>query len=149
MTMFTMNCGGGIIVIPYSLISIWNKLTGSIQASFGSFNTNVSLLLYDNQLSGPIPKSLGQAKLSKLRISNNQLSGYASFLFGIDKPELTDVSLRNNKFKFDFSNVDLFQGLRNLDIAHNMSQQDDIKTFSPSLFAYNKCLCGAPLPPCK
>uniref|UniRef100_A0A803LFX5 C2 domain-containing protein n=1 Tax=Chenopodium quinoa TaxID=63459 RepID=A0A803LFX5_CHEQI len=120
MTMFTMNCGGGIIVIPYSLISIWNKLTGSIQASFGSFNTNVSLLLYDNQLSGPIPKSLGQAKLSKLRSSNNQLSGYASFLFGIDKPELTDVSLRNNKFKFDFSNVDLFQGLRNLDIAHNI-----------------------------
>ncbi|XP_021724024.1 polygalacturonase inhibitor 1-like [Chenopodium quinoa] len=154
-----------------------NKLTGSIPASFGSFNTNLSLLLYDNQLSGPIPKSIGQAKLSKVSVSNNQLSGDASFLFGSDKTVLTDVSLRNNKFKFDFSNVDLPQGLRNLDIAHNMIygslpkrlgqlplQSIDVsynklcgkiptgrrlKTFSPSFFAHNKCLCGAPLPPCK
>lgn len=158
----------------YSLDLSSNKLTGSIPESFGSFKPGLDLKVMNNQLSGMIPRSLGKANLSGLDVSGNRFTGDASFMFTGDR--LGDISLRQNQFKFDFTNVNLPQGLRTIDIAHNqiygsiprnigqlpVLQSVDfsynqlcgqiptgLKQFDPSRFANNKCLCGVPLPPCK
>lgn len=152
-----------------------NQLTGTIPESFASFKSSVDLKLANNKLSGPIPKSLGNAKLSGLDVSGNRFTGDVSFLFGKDKL-LGDLSLSKNQFKFEFTNIELPQGLRTLDISYNeiygsipknigqlpVLQSIDfsnnqlcgqipsaLKQFNASLFANNKCLCGAPLAPCK
>jgi len=153
-----------------------NKLTGSIPESFGSFKTGLTLQVFDNLLSGSIPRSLGQANLTILDVSGNRFTGDVSFLFARDKA-LNTIVLRQNKFKFDFTNVDLPQFLRGIDIAHNqiygslpkrlgqlplsfidvsynqlcgpIPKGRRLKRFSPIRFAHNKCLCGPPLPPCK
>lgn len=155
-----------------------NQLTGSIPASFGSFkNPRLWLDLSQNRLSGPLPKSLGKTNITQLVLSMNQLTGDASFLFGKDKSMLATIKLDHNNFKFDFSNVDLPMGIRNLDISHNeiygslpkrlgqlplqsinvsynnlcgmIPTGRRLKRFSPDSFAHNKCLCGPPLPPCQ
>lgn len=151
-----------------------NKLTGSIPVSFGSFKRNVDLKLMNNKLSGTIPRSLAQADLLGLDVSGNQFTGDVSFILGGTR--LNDFIIRQNHFKFDFTNVRLSQNLGIIDIAHNeiygsipkeigqlpVLQTIDfsynqlcgpipssLKQFNSSAFAHNKCLCGAPLPPCK
>lgn len=155
-----------------------NRISGSIPANFGSFkNPGMDLFLGQNQLSGPIPRSFGKAIVNLLDLSMNQLTGDASFLFGSNKTALETIYLNHNHFKFDFSNVDLPMGIRDLDIQHNeiygslpkrlgqlrlrfINVSDNrlcgmiptgrrIKHVSPDNFAHNKCLCGVPLPPCK
>ncbi|KNA21659.1 hypothetical protein SOVF_041230 [Spinacia oleracea] len=150
-----------------------NKLTGTIPESFGSFK-NISLDLSDNHLSGAVPRSLGHANLTYLSVGRNKLTGDVSFLFARDKP-LKTINLSRNKFKFDFTNVDLPHGLELIYISQNMIYGSlpkrlgkvplysidvsrnqlcgpiptGLQAFSPSKFAHNKCLCGVPLPPCK
>uniref|UniRef100_A0A803MA32 Leucine-rich repeat-containing N-terminal plant-type domain-containing protein n=2 Tax=Chenopodium quinoa TaxID=63459 RepID=A0A803MA32_CHEQI len=117
---FTGTIPSSLSLLPNitSLALFSNLLTGSIPESFGSFKTNLSLTLLNNKLSGPIPRSLGQANFTIIDLSYNQFSGDASFLFARDKP-LQRISLRQNKFKFDFTNINLPKGLRSLDIADN------------------------------
>lgn len=155
-----------------------NQLTGSIPESFGSFKSPLisSLTLYYNNLSGPIPGSFGKANIALINLSNNKFTGDASFMFSRDKTALFSIDISNNLFHFDFSNVDLPQGLEYLDVSHNkiygslpkrlgqlplksidvsfnqlcgkIPTGRRLKQFSPTLFYHNKCLCGPPLAPC-
>ncbi|KAL2923778.1 Polygalacturonase inhibitor [Bienertia sinuspersici] len=153
-----------------------NKLTGSIPESFGSFKTGITLQVFGNKLSGTIPRSLAHANLTTLDVSENQFTGDVTFLFAKDKP-LDTIILRQNKFKFDFGKVDLPRGLKGIDMAHNkiygslpkrlgqlplqfidvsynqlcgrIPTGRRLKQFKPFRFGHNKCLCGAPLSPCK
>ena len=157
-----------------------NRLTGSIPASFGFFNNpNMFLFLAGNQLSGPVPSSLGQAKVNLLYLGSNRLTGDASVLFGRNKTWLQNLDISDNRFKFDFSNVEFPLGLRNLFIENNeiygslpkqlgqlplelrgldvsnnhlcgtIPTGRRLKLISPNAFANNTCLCGIPLPPCE
>ncbi|KAJ8448495.1 hypothetical protein Cgig2_012139 [Carnegiea gigantea] len=79
----------------------------------------MELSLGQNRLSGPIPRSFGEAIVNLLDLSRNRLTGDASFLFGSNKTALETIYLNHNHFKFDFSNVDLPMGIRDLNIQHN------------------------------
>jgi hypothetical protein len=97
-----------------------NKLTGSIPESFGSFQKpGPDLVLARNQLSGPIPVSLGKLDTDRIDLSRNKFVGDASFLFGRNKrTQIIDIS--RNLFSFDFSKVDFpKKSLQTLDISHN------------------------------
>ncbi|MDY6991191.1 MAG: hypothetical protein SVR94_01115, partial [Pseudomonadota bacterium] len=66
-------CGGGYVT---ELSLVGNQLSGPIPESLGQLSQLTELLLYSNQLSGPIPESLGQlSQLNDLELSSNQLSG--------------------------------------------------------------------------
>lgn len=154
-----------------------NNLSGSIPESFGSFKRRLSILRLDtNGLSGPIPKSLGQANIEALDLSQNNFTGDVTFLFKSDKP-MQQVILRQNHFKFNFSNVDLPWSLNYIDMSYNqlygslprrlgqlpkliyvsfrfnhlcgkVPKGGRLKQFKA--FFNNKCLCDAPgLPVCK
>lgn len=153
-----------------------NMLTGVIPDSFGTFTGNVpDLFLSDNQLSGPVPTSLGALSFSQLDFSGNKLSGDISFLFGTNKAlQIADFS--SNKFAFDLTNVKFPQSLTSLDLSHNtitgslpqgLTQLNlqylnvsynilcgqipvggELQSFDSTSYLPNKCLCGAPLPSC-
>ncbi|XP_074306993.1 polygalacturonase inhibitor 1-like [Silene latifolia] len=156
-----------------------NLLTGPIPDTFSRFKNNpyFYLNLAENQLSGPIPKSLGEAKFMGLDISRNSLTGDASVFFGKNKGLLW-VDLSRNKFTFDMTKVAFPNGLGTLDLSHNkiygslpksLTEIPGLMTFNVSCnqlcgqipkggalylfdkssYVQNKCLCGAPLAPCK
>ncbi|KAK9664570.1 hypothetical protein RND81_14G052500 [Saponaria officinalis] len=175
-----------------------NQLSGPIPASLGRIKTLTHLYLYINNLTGPLPSSLGSlpnlnelgiyqnkltgsippnfANITAINLSNNRLTGDASFMFGSKKTAFTLINLSNNRFKFDFSKTGLPPGLKNLDISHNMIYGSlpknigqlplmridvsfnqlcgqiptgrRLKQFSANKFSNNKCLCGLPLPAC-
>ncbi|XP_074306992.1 polygalacturonase inhibitor-like [Silene latifolia] len=156
-----------------------NLLTGPIPDSFGQFKNNPDfyLRLARNQLSGPIPKSIGEADFTELDISRNSLTGDASVFFGKNKG-LQRADLSRNKFTFDLSKVELPKSLNNLELSHNkiygslpislvkipnlqqfnvsynqlcgqIPKGGELNRFDKYSYVHNKCLCGAPLPPCK
>ncbi|XP_020250456.1 polygalacturonase inhibitor-like [Asparagus officinalis] len=155
-----------------------NQLTGAIPDSLFSKLTGslADLDVSDNTLKGPIPKSFGRVRFANVNLGSNQLDGDASFLFGESKT-VSQVILSKNKFAFDLTNVKYPQNLQYLDISHNkiygsISNQitnltnfgyldvsynelcgripsgGSFRQFEAQFFANNKCLCGAPLPPC-
>ncbi|KAL9268449.1 Polygalacturonase inhibitor-like protein [Drosera capensis] len=126
---------------------------------------------------GPIPKSLAVQNFSTLDLSWNRLTGEASYLFGSTKA-LSYIDLSRNVLSFDFSDVKFPTSLQYLDISHNMirgrlpdglTQLSGLGTFNVSYnrlcgripvggrlqtfdqysYVHNRCLCGAPLTPCK
>ncbi|XP_021724029.1 polygalacturonase inhibitor 1-like [Chenopodium quinoa] len=175
---FTGKIPSSLSTLPnlFELDIFRNKLIGTIPKSFGSFKSALTLQVWGNKLSGTIPRSLGHANLTILDVSDNKFTGDVSFLFARDKP-LGTIVLRNNKFKFDFTNVDLPRGLKGIDMTRNkiygslpkrlgqlplqfidvsynqlcgrIPTGRRLKRFEPFRFSHNKCLCGAPLPPCK
>ncbi|GMH20118.1 hypothetical protein Nepgr_021959 [Nepenthes gracilis] len=155
-----------------------NKLTGSIPETFGSFkNPILDLQLSRNQLSGTIPKSLANGNFSTLDLSRNKIAGDAAFLFG--NGNLYGIYLNGNSLSFDFSNVKKFyEFLMHIDISRNkiygriptsltklkylnylnvsynslcgpIPTGGLLQSFNETSYFHNKCLCGAPLPPCK
>ncbi|XP_047317248.1 polygalacturonase inhibitor-like [Impatiens glandulifera] len=155
-----------------------NRLTGSIPDSFGKFKGKVppSLYLSHNQLTGYVPKSLGLMKFPNLDFSRNKLHGDISFLFGPGK-ELWKADFSRNLFQFDLSKVVFPKSLNVLDLNHNniygnlpqgltsLNQLQflnvsynslcgkipvggELQRFDRTVYFYNKCLCGAPLPAC-
>ncbi|XP_021729127.1 polygalacturonase inhibitor-like [Chenopodium quinoa] len=166
-----------INLVLFVYINFRLKLNGSIPESFGSFKSELGILRLDtNGLSGPIPKSLGQANINQLYLNHNQFTGDASFLFTSDKP-MERVILSDNHFKFNFSYVDLPWRLNYIDLSYNelygslprrlgqlqlryvnfrnnqlcgkFPKGRRLKQFSPIGFTNNMCLCDAPgLPPC-
>ncbi|KAL3533882.1 hypothetical protein ACH5RR_007403 [Cinchona calisaya] len=135
------------------------------------------LFLSHNMLTGPIPRSLGDLNFSgTIDLSRNRLEGDASFLFGKSKTVLF-VDLSRNLFEFDLSKVEFPENMTNLDLNHNkifgslpeglikmqlqllnvsynklcgqIPQGGNLQSFDSTAYFHNRCLCGAPLPPCK
>lgn len=148
-----------------------NRLSGAIPPTATVFN----LLLVGNRLTGPIPAAFAGAVFGDVELSDNQLTGDASALFGAEKP-LNALSLSRNRFRFDLGRVELPEAMDILEIDHNMvygsipaaaaerkwlafdvsynqlcgpiPQGRYTHRFGAKHFAGNKCLCGRPLPPC-
>ncbi|GAB2227492.1 hypothetical protein Droror1_Dr00009314 [Drosera rotundifolia] len=155
-----------------------NALSGSIPGTFGSFKVpGFVLVMSHNQLTGPIPKPVGVENFSTLDLSWNWLTGDASYLFGSTKA-LSYIDLSRNALSFDFSDVKFPLSLQYLDISHNMIHGrlpeglmqllglgtfnasynrlcgripvgGRLQTFDQYSYVHNRCLCGAPLTPCK
>ncbi|KAL9248604.1 Polygalacturonase inhibitor-like protein [Drosera capensis] len=154
-----------------------NRLSGTVPEIYGSFKNNyVGIHLSHNLLTGTIPRSYATGNFSSLDVSRNRLTGDASFLFG--NPNLNNqVNLAGNQFEFDFSRVKVNPGLQLFDISRNkiygsiprsltkltglrvfnvsynnlcgeIPDGGDLQNFNETSYFYNKCLCGAPLPPC-
>lgn len=152
-----------------------NKLTGSIPESFGSFRGEVpDLFLSHNQLAGKLPVSLGKMQFRTIDLSWNRLQGDASMLFNT---QTMVIILSRNSFEFDLSKVKLPISLVWLDLSHNrirgslpaglarlqlqflnvsynflcgkIPDGEELGRFDSSSYFHNRCLCGAPLQPCK
>lgn len=152
-----------------------NRLTGTIPPGLlhGEFRF---LLLSNNQLTGEIPQSYGDGDIDTIDLSHNQLTGDPSSLFSLVKP-MTKIDLSWNKLEFDMTHVMFPHHLKYLDLSHNRIRGKVSKSFmdlnqltylnltynqlcgeiptgramarhGAECYLHNKCLCGAPLPPC-
>ncbi|XP_037418353.1 polygalacturonase inhibitor-like [Triticum dicoccoides] len=143
-----------------------------------SAGQDVYLDVSHNNLTGPIPASFAAVNFTHLDLSRNALTGDASGLFGRGK-ELQYINLSRNAFDFYLSGVVVLpEKLFHLDMSHNAIQGSipaqvanvanllafnvrynrlcgpvpaggNMARFDLYSFQHNKCLCGAPLPPCK
>ncbi|CAM0902035.1 unnamed protein product [Alopecurus aequalis] len=148
-----------------------NQLSGAIPPTA----TVDSLLLVGNNLTGPLPATFADAEFSDLGLSDNQLTGDASMLFGAKK-KMNLLRLSRNRFAFDLGRVELPETIIGLEIDDNMiygsipaaaagrnwirfnvsynnlcgpiPQGPYTKRFGSKHFVHNKCLCGRPLAPC-
>ncbi|KAF2589409.1 hypothetical protein F2Q70_00040977 [Brassica cretica] len=69
----------------FFLTSTFNVHLGTIPESFGSLQTELPyLILSHNQLSGSIPKSLGNIDFQSFNVSYNRLCGLIPSLQGFD-----------------------------------------------------------------
>uniref|UniRef100_A0A0E0QT42 Leucine-rich repeat-containing N-terminal plant-type domain-containing protein n=1 Tax=Oryza rufipogon TaxID=4529 RepID=A0A0E0QT42_ORYRU len=147
-----------------------NFLTGAIPPGLvhGSFRF---LILSHNQLTGEIPRCYGD--VDTVDLSHNRLTGDASFLFAAGRPI---GKVEWNELAFDMTGVRFPHHLRYLDLSHNritgkvakslmdvrlehLNVSDNelcgeipagrfMAAHGADCYARNRCLCGAPLPPC-
>ncbi|KAL9233122.1 hypothetical protein vseg_008156 [Gypsophila vaccaria] len=102
------------------------NITGPIPQSFANLKNLQVLDLDSNQITGPIPSFLGRLKsLTQVNLSHNRLSGVIPNL----SSKLTDFDVSSNQLCGAIPTV--------------------LSKFGLNAFKDNKCLCGAPLPPCK
>ncbi|XBI21657.1 hypothetical protein VPH35_062758 [Triticum aestivum] len=154
-----------------------NRLTGAIPMFLSKSADQVYLWLSHNNLTGPLPAGFAAVNFAHLDLSRNDLTGDASGLFGRGK-ELQYIDLSRNDFDFDLSGVVLPEQLYFVDVSHNaihgsipaqVANLSNLQFFNVSYnklcgpvptggnmarlnlynFQHNKCLCSAPLPPCK
>jgi Leucine-rich repeat (LRR) protein len=155
-----------------------NRLTGAIPPTIFSKSAGyVYLYLSHNNLSGPIPADVTGMSFAQLDLSRNALTGDTSGLFGQGKA-LQYIDLSRNAFNFDLSRVVFPEQLDFVELSHNaitgsiptqvanlsklqffnvsynrlcgaLPTGGKMPTFDLYNFQHNKCLCGAPLPPCK
>lgn len=148
-----------------------NKLTGPIPPSYSKFS---GLELFNNQLSGTLPKSFSSSKLFNLQLADNKLEGDASMLFGSTKGANV-IDIAGNMFSFDLGKVNVsnklatlyvdrnqifgklpegVENVLNLNVSYNflcgeIPKRGNLQKFDVSTYFHNKCLCGSPLPTCK
>ncbi|KAF7025728.1 hypothetical protein CFC21_037886 [Triticum aestivum] len=154
-----------------------NRLTGAIPMFLSKSADQVYLWLSHNNLTGPLPAGFAAVNFTHFDLSRNALTGDASGLFGRGK-ELQYMDLSRNDFNFDLSAVVLPEQIYTVDLSHtaihgiipaqvasaanlnffNISYNrlcgrvptgGNMARFDLYSFQHNKCLCGAPLPPCK
>ncbi|PPR98906.1 hypothetical protein GOBAR_AA21749 [Gossypium barbadense] len=108
-----------------------NKIAGQIPSSISNLIELERLDISRNQITGTIPASLGQVvKLQWLDLSINRLTGkIPTSLLGIH-------SLRHANFRANR-------------LCGEIPQGRPYNIFPASTYAYNLCLCGKPLQPCK
>lgn len=134
------------------------------------------LYLSHNQLSGSVPKSLGDLNFTVIDFSRNKLEGDISFLFGKNKT-IQIVDFSRNLFEFNLTKVQFPASLTSLDLNHNsiagslpagltgldlqflnvsynrlcgqIPNGGKLQSFDSTAYFHNRCLCGAPLPACK
>lgn len=154
-----------------------NKLTGQLPPGIFSNTSGAYLRLSHNGLSGEVPPSYGSVPFVQVDLSRNQFTGDASFLFGRGKGT-QQIDLSRNGFEFDLGKVEFPEAeLILLDLNHNkiygsipkqIAEVENLQLFNVSYnrlcgkiptggrlnrfdqycYLHNKCLCGAPLPPC-
>lgn len=154
-----------------------NKLIGQIPESLSKLAPKLTYLyLGHNQLTGVVPPSFAGWSFETIDLSRNMLEGDISFLFGKHKTTFQMV-LDRNKFEFDLSKLTFGKRLVWLDLNHNkiygslptiltkqswqqfnvsynrlcgkIPQGGSMQRFDLYSYFHNKCLCDAPLPPCK
>ncbi|KAG6468310.1 hypothetical protein ZIOFF_072986 [Zingiber officinale] len=158
--------------------SIRNRLTGPLPPGIFSNTSGAYLRLSHNGLSGEVPPSYGAVEFLQVDLSRNRFTGDASFLFGRGKGT-QQIDLSRNVFEFDLGKVEFPEAeLIALDLNHNkiygsipkqIAEVENLQLFNVSYnrlcgeiptggrldrfdqycYLHNKCLCGAPLPPCK
>ncbi|RZC71843.1 hypothetical protein C5167_035661 [Papaver somniferum] len=156
-----------------------NRLKGSIPEFFGRFPGPLipNLFLSHNQISGPIPKSLGALDYGSIDLSRNRFVGDASVFFNTKHGLTRYIDLSRNLFEFDLSNVKFPKSLTWLDLSHNkifgripkeisglklqmlnvsynslcgkIPYGGKMQSFEKNEYFHNKCLCGPPMAGCK
>ncbi|KAL6844778.1 hypothetical protein ACP4OV_025437 [Aristida adscensionis] len=150
-----------------------NLLTGAIPPGLVHGSSGF-LILAGNDLTGEVPAGYGG--LDTLDLSHNRLAGDPSAaLFGIAGPA-AKIDLSWNALAFDMTRVAFPHHLRLLDLSHNRITGSVAKSLrdvalrrldvsynelcgeipagrfmaahGAEAYAHNRCLCGAPLPPC-
>ncbi|CAO2831807.1 unnamed protein product [Amaranthus hypochondriacus] len=120
---------GDLPYLEFLTISGNVNITGSIPKSLGKLKKMYHIDLSSNSLTGPIPKEVLQLKsLKEVDLSNNKLSGAIP-------PSVSSA-----------------KSLKVFNVSHNHLCGPipyALKKFNKMNFAFNKCLCGSPLPPCK
>ncbi|KAL4346325.1 hypothetical protein GQ457_17G004530 [Hibiscus cannabinus] len=108
-----------------------NKIAGQVPSSISNLIELKRLDVSRNQITGTIPASLGQlVKLEWLDVSINRLTGkIPTSLMGIKS--MTHANFRANR------------------LCGEIPQGRPYNIFPASTYAYNMCLCGKPLQPCK
>ncbi|KAL6864938.1 hypothetical protein ACP4OV_016089 [Aristida adscensionis] len=155
-----------------------NRLTGALPPLLFSRlppGEKAHLTLSRNNLTGGVPAAWARVMFQEVDLSENALAGDATALFGKGKP-LRYLDLYRNGFSFNLSEVELpEEQLNYVDLSHNAiyggipaqaANLTDLSVFDVSynqlcgevpggmdgfdadMFEHNKCLCGAPLPPC-
>ncbi|CAI9100112.1 OLC1v1037042C2 [Oldenlandia corymbosa var. corymbosa] len=122
---------GNLPYLNFIDINALPKLSGSIPSSITKLTRLTFLRLKGNNLSGPIPTAIGNLnKLTFLDVSSNSLSG----------------SIPASATKL--TNLDAFH-FENNNLCGAIPQGGKLQSFGTSPYDNNKCLCGAPLTPCK
>jgi hypothetical protein len=120
---------GDLPYLDFLSLAEMPKVTGPIPNSFSKLKRLTNLDLGSNSLSGPIPSFLGKLKrLKEVDLSNNKLSGAIP------------------------ASLDNLQSLSQFNVSFNQlcgAIPTGLSKFAKSSFDHNKCLCDAPLAPCK
>ncbi|KAL7208636.1 hypothetical protein ACSBR1_030384 [Camellia fascicularis] len=91
------------VKFAYNIIIGYNKLVGHLPENLCFSGLLTRLFAADNNLTGPIPKSLKNChRLYRLRLDGNQLSGNISEDFGVH-PSLDYIDLSHNNFYGELS----------------------------------------------
>ncbi|KAK9671541.1 hypothetical protein RND81_12G037600 [Saponaria officinalis] len=126
------------------------KLIGPIPQTLSKLTMLRVITLNSNGLSGPIPTFLGNLKsLRQVDISDNKFTGNFPASLGTLR-QLTQFNVSHNLVTGSIPN--LSKSLTSLDVSFNQlcgKIPSGLSKFGLSMFQHNKCLCGAPLSPCK
>ncbi|GKV03115.1 hypothetical protein SLEP1_g15478 [Rubroshorea leprosula] len=111
-----------------------NKLSGEIpEKIFSSNMALIHLLLDGNELTGPIPSTLGLVQaLLVVRLHNNSLSGNVPSNLN-NLTNLTDLYLSNNELSGTLPNLTGMSSLQTLDLSNNGFDNSVIPTWLSSL----------------
>ncbi|GER54787.1 leucine-rich repeat receptor-like protein kinase family protein [Striga asiatica] len=153
-----------------------NRLTGPIPDSFGKLTPSLQYLyLSHNQISGNVPRGMGNLNFTLIELQRNRIEGDISFLFGKNKTvQIVDFS--RNMLEFNLSSVEFPDSLTSLDLNHNriygslpaglvnlaslylnvsynrlcgrIPVGGRLQELDYTSYFHNRCLCGAPLGAC-
>jgi len=118
---YGVECGGGHLIKHLTVLSLSsNQLSGSIPRELGNLSHLTELWLYSNQLSGEIPSELGNlSHLTELWLFKNQLSGTIPSELG-NLSNLTELDLDFNQLSGSIpSELGNLSNLTELDLSSN------------------------------
>ncbi|WOL20447.1 hypothetical protein Cni_G29252 [Canna indica] len=126
-TQYTFNNNGSMIFLDLS----FNQLSGEIPKEIGDMYYLMILNLGHNMFSGLIPSELGNLRfVAVLDLSHNALDGPIPWSFS-RLAMLSEIDLSNNK------------------LNGTIPELGPLPTFPPNRYENNSGLCGLPLPQCK